>query len=226
MKYNDTVSILKDAAASFYVREFKVNDIFDPDPLLGGGSVSGYTALNSMYNRNRVISCSALIRLANIEPTATVAAYWIFRDAQPTTIITSQAIAQSAMEVDPATRPVLMGVSSGNPKATIRVPKTRMAAILGDTLEYMGDVSFAASASSSPSNVIWGAVVLYTYTPLTLLTNGVSCVVELDFVVDWYSGQKALDLNRVEVQQRKIDNILREAAPPGFEPVSKPTSRV
>lgn len=210
MRYVDPNFVLKSATNPFIIREFKVNDVFDPDPLLGGGSVSGYTELNALYNRNIVVSASMRAELYNIEPSIVVFAFLMFRDAQPSITYTTYADLVSAREVAPSTRSIVLGVVTGNGRGVLRTPKLPMSSIVGNTMEYMGDISYGASASSSPSNVIWGALALYAYTPLSILTTGVSADISIDFTVRWYSGQKALDLDQGERRQRVVDAMYKE----------------
>lgn len=195
MRYTDPVLILKNAAASFALREFKLNDLFDPDPLLGGGSVSGYTQLSQIYNRNLVTHVEMNFSLVNIEPTAVIGAYLIFRDRQPSTFILSYNDAISSTEVAPCTRPIAMGVSTGNPRASILRKKIALSAILGRPLEYLTNEIYTSTSNTSPAQVMWGALVIFSFTPLTLIANGVTSIMSIDFTTKWYSGQNVLQLD-------------------------------
>jgi hypothetical protein len=208
MRYLDPSIIYKNALASFFVREFQINSLFDPDPLIGGGSVSGYSDLVNLYNRNIVTHVRLSVDMVNIEPGTVVGAYLIFRDVQPSTVILSQLDAISSAEVAPATRVKMMGTVSGQPRCRLRA-RIPLATIIGRPLEYLTDISYAASANSNPPQLLWAAIVLFTYTPLTLLVNGVAVAATLDFRTNWYSGQKALDYTnpRLQARQRHLQEI-------------------
>lgn len=216
MRYLDPIFILKNAAAAFLVREFKVNDLFDPDPLLGGGSVSGYTTLATIYSRNIVTDVAFNVRLVNIEPGVVAGAYVIFRDAQPSLTITSFNSAVSSAEVAPASRPVLLGPSGGQPKGSIVRKKISMSSVLGRPLEYLTDIGYAANINASPPNLIWGALVVFSYTPLTLFPNGITASIEIDYTTKWFSGQRVLDSTdplfnaREKYYQKMIDEYEKE----------------
>lgn len=209
MRYLDPSLIYKNAANSFFIREFRVNSLFDPDPLLGGGSVSGYGELSQMYNRNIVTHIRMRAVMVNLEPTAVVGAYIIFRDVQPSLLITSFNDAISSAEVAPATRVRMLGTVAGQPKGNLSA-SIPLASILGRPLEYLTDVGYASNINVDPPQVLWGAVILFAYTPTTFLTNGVSVALSLDFSTNWFSGQKALDLSspRLEARQRHLDSLM------------------
>lgn len=193
MRYVDPTQIQKNAAGSFIVREFRANDIFDPDPLLGGGSLSGYTELAALYSRNIVTHIQVSIDMINIEPGTVLSAYILFRDIQPSTVILTYNDAISSAEVAPCSKPVTMGPVTGQPRARIGPHKIPLATILGRPLEYLTDIGYAANVNSSPSQVLWVGLVIFSYTAATTIPNGLSAVITLDYTVNWFSGQKALD---------------------------------
>lgn len=193
MRYIDPTLILKNPGSSFLVREFKVNDLFDPDPLIGGGSVSGYTELSAIYGRNLVTHASVELRVTSIEPLEVLNYYIIYRDAQPSTIITSPLLAESSAETAPATHIVQTGQANAMSKAVIPRIKIPLASVLGRPLEYLTNMNFTAASGSSPNQQIWMAIVVYGYLGTTNITNGAACVISIDFTVEWFSGQRVLD---------------------------------
>lgn len=219
MEYIDPTLIVKNAAQSYVVREFKANDLFDPDPLLGGGSYSGYNVQALKYSRNIVTHLEVEMSIENLEPAAILNAYIIFRDIQPSLTITSYNAAVSSAEVAPRTIPLSMGVSTGNSKAVIK-GKIPLAAILGRPLEYLTDTGYAANSNSSPPQSIWMALVVFSYSPVSLIPNGVSAIMSLWATTNWFSGMKVLDKesNLYKARERYYQRVVEESAvvPDGY----------
>jgi len=66
LHYTDlTLSRLNAAAAQFALFSLRLNDVYDPDPLFGTGSLSGFNEYCQFYNRYRVLSAKVHWEIVN-----------------------------------------------------------------------------------------------------------------------------------------------------------------
>lgn len=194
MTFIEPSLVIQAPLASFVVREWRINDIFDPDPTVGGGTVAGYTHYSTAFNRYRVFKHETFFSVASNEPGISVAFGLIYRDARPSSLITSYATALDALEIGPSTGVNVVGQTGGSSVFRSRKLKVHPGAIIGDPLEYMSDVGFGGTTGSSPPQSVWMAFVVVSPSPLTNLTNGVLLSINQYFTVKWYSSQKILEL--------------------------------
>jgi hypothetical protein len=183
--YNEPELLLQSSTATFLVKEWRMSDVWDPDPALGGGSVAGFNKLIAIYNLWRVENFKIKIQVANNEPARSVTFGLIFRDARPSSIILTAADAQNALEVQPSTGPNIVGETTGN--SIYRGPWHKIAPqhVLGNTFTYYGDNDYAGVGSATPSQVLWVAFVAYIGTGD--LTNGVFLNAYMEFTTRFYS---------------------------------------
>lgn len=190
LAYMDPTFVLQ-GASPYRLREFRLNDIWDPDPLLGGGSVSGYTQLISIYNFWRVEGFRFRFEVVSNEPAVPVLFGGICRDVQPSTTIGSYADAQNSLEVAPTTGPHMVGQTSGNSVFRSRWYSCAPATIQGNPLTYMGDQGAVGGDATSPGSVLWFAFVLLSAIGGNL-TNGAIVTVYLNFTVRFFSLKNTL----------------------------------
>jgi hypothetical protein len=156
-------------AANFIVKEFRINSAFSPD---GVGTPSGFNEMAAIYNFYKVLSNKCYYRVAANEPSVPVQFGLIFRDAQPSTVITTYNAAINAVEVAPSTGINLIGETTG--MSVYRSPEYKIdpGSIVGNRLEYFGDEDYKGLVTGNPNQAVWCAFVLISASPATLLTNG------------------------------------------------------
>jgi hypothetical protein len=184
-------NLVLQSAASFLVREWRINDVYDPDPLLGGGTVAGFNELAAIYRLWRVENFRVRFEVASNEPALPLTFGIIFRDIRPSTVIAAYADAQNAMEVAPTSGPALVGQTTGN--SVYRSPwyKLRPGSIVGNPISYMSDIAYqgtGGSAPVSPTQNVWLAFLLLSIGAVNPLTNGAIVHAYMEFTVRWYSG--------------------------------------
>lgn len=75
--YNDPTVIRAPSSTSKVMNYSLRSSAYDPDPLLGGGSIPGYAELSNLYKYVRVEKINANIQVANLEQSAVyIAAWW------------------------------------------------------------------------------------------------------------------------------------------------------
>jgi len=170
-------------ASTWLARRWRLGDVYDPDPLLGGGTVGGFNELAKIYAYFRVEHVTVKLAVTANEPALPVNFGFLVRVIDPTLSIATLADAQNSLEIGPTTGPMALGTTSGISVVRVRPIKFRLGAVLGDTIAYMADMGFTGLfAGSSPTRNIWGALIV-TSPSATNLTNGVVFDLYLTFTV-------------------------------------------
>lgn len=197
-KYRAKLSFVENlvlqAAASFLVRDFRANSAWDPDPLIGGGSLSGFTELAAIYNFYTVDRVRLRYTVAANEPSLPCNFGFTFKDYQPSVAVTTYALALDILEVSPTTGTNVVGETAGQSLYRSKwTPWIHCGVVLGNMLQYYAEASYSATTNASPSQVIWASFVLLADTSLTNLTNGVIANFNFEFDVLFYSLSSSLN---------------------------------
>lgn len=180
-------------AATFLVRRWRLSDFYDPDPLLGGGTVSGFNELAKIYQIFRVERSTFRATITSNEPALPMTFGFIVRSSDPSTSIATLADAQNAIETSPTTGPMAVGTTQGKSVTNVRTIKVDHGAILGDPIALMSDMGFTGLYSgSSPSRNIWLAFIVLSPSA-SLLNNGVILDLYLHLSVRSFSSQNLME---------------------------------
>lgn len=197
-------------ASSFLITEFSMNGAFDPIPALGGGSPSGFTFWSGAYGSYHVIGFRISYQITcNESGVNGISENLIFRDFQPSTAITTYALARDAMEVSPCTRPTILSVSTGMGRAVHKEVRVHPGSVIGNPLSYMSDISYTAAVTANPAQQAWCAHILCAPTSGTNLTNGAIAVFRITYTVRFYSTYTSLGRNG-QVERKYQDFPVRQ----------------
>lgn len=180
------------SAANFGFKEWRINSAFDPDPVLGGGTIAGYNELAKIYNQYRVEKVNVKFSVANNETVLPITFGLVFRDIQPSTKIINYADAVNALEVAPTTGPFAVGINTGMDIFRSRRYKISLGDIVGDELFYRTDGSFQALVTVNPAALLWMAFIFLSPTAVAL-PLGLELVITIEFTIKWFSGQVVLE---------------------------------
>ena len=67
LRYVDSAYVRNNPGNNFLIYSFRVNDLYDPDPLILSGSLSGFKELMQFYAQYRVLRITAAVTIVNIE---------------------------------------------------------------------------------------------------------------------------------------------------------------
>lgn len=212
-------SLVVAGATPFVLREFRINSVFDPDPLASTGVPAGYAAMAMIYGQYRVENFKIRLEVSSNEPALSQVVGLSFKDEQPSTVILTYRDAQDTLEVAPTSGPQVLGQTGGtsvwrSPWYTIH-PGT----ITGNQLGYMADNDYSSVTGTNPAQIVWVAFISYGPTSGGTLPNG--CIVNLfmEFTTRFYGPRAKLDtllyeqLNtrrdrRASLQSQKTKNFL------------------
>jgi len=175
-------------ASPFLVREYTLNDVWQP--FAGGltGSMSGYNSSAFRYALFKVISSIIKVMLTSNENFG-MSFYFIVSDTQPSTLITTYALALKYGLSSNIAFTGTVGYSTGGSRFVSKPHKVMIADVVANSLAYYGDNTYGGSLGTpliavpvvgvSPNQKIWGALVLVSDVVGQNLTNGAFCDVQL-----------------------------------------------
>jgi len=183
MSYIEPTQILQ-GASQFLTKRWRITDIYDPDPLLGGGTVSGYNEITKIYGRYRVLKHSFSFTVVNNEPSIPINFGFIMRVDDPTSSIGTVQDCIDSLETSPSTGPKMVGTTGGMSVYRSKIIKTDPGVMLGDKLNYMADSNWTGVTGASPSNNMYLVFIMYSVSGN--LTNG--CILSINqwYTTRWY----------------------------------------
>jgi len=170
------------AGANFFVWRLRLNDVFDPDPLLLTGGITGYPEMVAIFNRWRVQSVHFKCTVANRE-SFPIHFGILASPSDMATTITSRALALDALERPYTLYRTELSTQSGMDRSTC-TRHIQLQRVLGD-LTYHTSGEFDGTASVSPTRFIFLTMVLVA--PATsLLPNGIFYNMSLTYHVRFF----------------------------------------
>jgi len=177
-----TVGQLVDVANNFVVAEARL--LAPSNPAMSGGTGIFTTVLTGLldfspYALGRVNYITTKVMLNTFEATNNLHAVCFFSDTQPTTVITTYALALSASTNYLQSVQTIMGVAAGDSKSGTMTLRSSTKRILRDNM-ISDDRDFVATLNpipSPPNQEVWLGIVLFNTTALNI-ASGVSVDVE------------------------------------------------
>lgn len=183
-----------------------MNGAFDPDPLLGSGSLTGFTEYAALYGNYRVMDFTYEVKIASLET-----APMIVLIAPTATDIGGNYSGTNELSEFPHGRSDLISAQGGMDRCTFSGAWCP-ADIFGDRAEYFGDDNFGAGTGSNPSFQLYLNVGIYK--PTSALVSGVVAKVRLGYKVMFYGKKNVL----TAVRQRPLT-----VSPERAQPLQTPT---
>lgn len=175
------------AGATFSVRDYQINSMFNLDSSGGTtNSYSGTTAVSGIYDIYHVLATSVRVTLLGADSTQEITACIIFRDVQPSTVITTRAQAIQASEVQPASRLITATSVAGMNRAVVTTGWVDIGDVLGNPLSYASDVAYTANFGSDPNNKYWMDILTWS-TGGTASVTGAILLVEIQSIIRFFS---------------------------------------
>jgi len=175
LNYNDDLT-QKASGASYLVWRYRINDIYDPDPLVLTGSLTGYNELTAFYDNWRVEKVEVDLSVSNWEAFPLIVGA-VFTTTDIVASIGSRTSALNYLENPHSTRGTVLSGKGG----LDRLDKTlslSVGSLMGNPKQYLAEIGYTGSTSSSPSLQYFVTMIVVAPSG-TVLTNGVmqKCVV-------------------------------------------------
>jgi hypothetical protein len=170
LTYVDRSTVRNNAGGNFLVYSMRINDLYDPDPLILSGSISNFKEIMQFYGYYRVLSTRinwSVINLENFPLNAGI----VFSQSNLTGVIASASDAQDAFENDFCSRIFSISSKGGMDRVTVALPPLRISRLLGVGTQYLSDIAYAGSGLATPTIPLWANFIVWSPTGGTL-TNG------------------------------------------------------
>lgn len=178
LHYNDPAMSRNNASALLCSWRYRMNSVYDPDPLVGSASVSGFTEWSSIYSTYRVIEFKYEITIANQE------AYPLQVSVCPTQFdLGANSTAVPEFGEAKYGRQTIISTTGGQDRCRM-IGKINLTKFFGPS--YLYDATFNSAVTSNPSTLLYFNIGLYTP---SVLVKGVVTSVRLTYVTQFYRRQ-------------------------------------
>lgn len=153
LRYVDSAYVRNNPGNSFLVYSFRINDLYDPDPLILSGSISGFKEIMQFYSFYRVLHVAATVTISNLESFPLMYGM-VFSQSNLTGTIVTRDDAMNALEDPFSSRAKLLSGKGGMDRAQIS-KGISCARILGIRSQYMSEANYAGQGLSTPTTPLW-----------------------------------------------------------------------
>lgn len=183
LNYIDSAYTRNNPGGNFLVYSFRINDLYDPDPLILSGSVSGFKEIMQFYSQYRVINTHISFKIFNNEAFAILyGAVW--SQSNLTGTIASRDDAINALENDFSTRARILSAKSGMDHEDINFELAPYK-LLGDRSQYMSDINYAGQGLATPAIPLWLNFIVCSPTGAAL-TNGYTNATTISMTAEFF----------------------------------------
>lgn len=183
--YNDASTVRNAAGANFLVYSMRINDLFDPDPLILSGSVSNFKEVMQFYTQYKVHKSSIKWSIVNLEAFP-LSAGIVLSQTNLTGVIASLGDAQNALENDFTTSIQTISSKGGLDRTTFTFNIFDLCTLVGSKSQYEGDIAYSGQGLSTPSIPLWANFIVWAPTG-NVLANGYANSTKLSFYTQFYS---------------------------------------
>jgi len=170
---------------SYFIYTMRLNGVYDPDPLLLTGSVTGFAEWGGLYRQYLVEAVTITWSVVNRENFPVIIVFAPSLSSQAAVISSGQAVANLAENKFAQTR--VLSAQGGQDRARIRVT-IKLSSYVALPQQYNSGIysGFMGAAPSNPSNLIYGN--FCGYAPSTF-TNGIVSDLKVRFHTKLYDVQ-------------------------------------
>jgi len=183
LRYCDSSYVRNNPGGNYLVYSFRVNDLYDPDPLILSGSVTGFKELMQFYQYYRVLDVQLQIKITNNE-TFSLMYGGVFSQTNLTGVITSRDDAINALESTYSSRSRILSAKGGMDRGSLTM-KIPIHAILGDRKQYLADYNYIGVGLATPSIPLWFNMIVASPTGASL-TNGYTNSTNITFRSEFF----------------------------------------
>lgn len=183
LNYIDSAYVRNNPGNNYLVYSFRINDLFDPDPLILSGSVSGFKELMQFYNYYRVLNVSVSFKIFNNENFALLYGA-VFSQSNLTGTIANRDDAINALENDYSTRARILSAKGGLDHEDIHFTMSP-GQILGNDKQYKADIQYTGQGLATPTIPLWLNFIVCSPTG-TALVNGYTNSTTLTFKSEFF----------------------------------------
>lgn len=183
LNYIDSTYVRFNSGNNYLVYTFRINDLFDPDPLILTGSISGFKEIMQFYTTYRVMNVNIHLKISNNEAFPLMYGF-VFTQTSLVGIIPTRDQAIDALENGQGTRVRLIAAKGGIDTEEIQTA-IKPSQILGNGKQYFAEQGYSGQGLATP--VIPLFVNLIVCSPnSTNITNGVTTALTMEFRSEFF----------------------------------------
>lgn len=183
LRYIDQAYVRNNPGNNFLVYSFRINDLYDPDPAILSGSLSGFKEIMQFYDSYRVLSVNINITLINLE-TIPIMYGMCFSNTNLTGVIATRDDAINALENHFSTKARILSGKGGIDRARMS-RHVMLHNIVGDKRQYLSDIQYIGQGLATPTKPVWMNMIVTTTTGAAL-TNGYATTTNLTFDSEFF----------------------------------------
>lgn len=169
LRYTDSSYVRNNPGGNYLVYSFRVNDLYDPDPAILSGSISGFKEIMQFYQYYRVLNVSISVHITNNEAFSIMYG-GVFSQSNLTGVITNRDDAINALESVYSSRVRILAAKGGMDRGSLFM-RIKPETILGDPRQYRAESNYTGVGLATPTTPLWFNMIVATPTGATL-TNG------------------------------------------------------
>lgn len=183
MNYIDAAYARNNPGGNYLVYSFRINDLYDPDPTILSGSISGLKEMMQFYQYYRVNHVNISFKIFNNETFAILYGA-VFSQSNLTGVLSTRDDAINALENDFSTRARLLSAKSGLDHEDINFD-INPAILLGDAQQYHASNQYSGNGLASPAIPLWCNFIIASPTG-SVLTNGIVTALTFTFTSKFF----------------------------------------
>jgi hypothetical protein len=183
LKYTSFDTTRGASGTTYAYWRFRMNSVFDPDPLVLSGSISGFNEIASIYRRYLVTDFEFMVEITNLE-TFPVTIIIAPSDIDLATQIVTRAAAVNMSEYPLASRRTLS--AKGGQDRALLMKKFNLARFSGQPSAYVDSLAYSSLSNTNPSILTF---INFAIVADSNLANGVYMTTTLKFRTKWSERQ-------------------------------------
>jgi len=188
LSYTDELFTRVNVGAQYLVYRYRINDVYDPDPLLLTGGVAGFNDLLAFYQEWRVEQVSVQLRVGNME-TFPQSVCMIATNTDVATSINTTQKAVNATE-NPFSTGVKLMSGMGGMDRMITTSSYKLGAVFGNSRQYYVDPNTSGFGASNPNTLLYLTVIIFGPSPQV---KGVFSDMRIRYKVKFFNRVPLLD---------------------------------
>jgi hypothetical protein len=184
LNYIDSQYVRSNGGANFLAYRFRINDLFDPDPLILSGSISGFKEIMQFYNFYRVEDISVDLQISNNEAFSLL---WgiFFSTIDYVGGFANRDDAINSLENGISSGAKLLCAKGGIDKDSYKC-SIPVHSVLGNQKQYESDINYTGTVSTDPASLLYVTLIIASPSA-TFLTNGVTTYLKMKFRSRFFS---------------------------------------
>lgn len=170
LSYVDSTTARNNPGGSYLITGIRINDLYDPDPAILTGSISGFKEIMQFYKNYRAIHNEVEVTITNQENFPIIWGLYFSQD-NILGLIPTAAAALNVLENGYTTGARTISSKGGMDRDT-QVCHIPLSDLVGNSALYVGDTQYTGTISTSPAISLWCFLIIVSGTG-AVLNNGI-----------------------------------------------------